>query len=145
MPKFPKILIFEKKDVLLDLFEKILAWLICQKILAFREKDVILRSFWKSRSIFSKILTFRGKELCFSYLWKNCFFANMSKKIKISREITLFWDHFEKVVVCSFIRKYQHFEKKDVVFRSLYKSSLLLISLKILTFWGQVSYFDISL
>ena len=46
----------------------------------------------------------------------------MSKNISISSKIKLYWDHFEKVVFRPYIRKYEHFEKKGVVWHHLYKS-----------------------
>ena len=35
----------------------------------------------------------------------------MSQNINISRKMPLFWDHFEKVVFCPYIRNYSYFEK----------------------------------
>ena len=138
---------------------------ICAKISAFRGKWRYFEITWKSRfyliyakistcwgkgmyfentltKLFSpispKILKLKAKVLFFRHLWKNCI---LSKSINISRKITLFWDNFEKVVFCQYLRRYQHFEEKEFILRSLWQNRILPISLKILKLKAKVLFF----
>ena len=73
------------------------------------------------------------KRTLFWDLFKKFFFAHFSKNINISRNVimrTLFWDHFEKNCFYTYIRKYQHFEPKDVILRPLWKDHFMTISPK---------------
>ena len=57
------------------------------------------------------------------------FFAHISEYINI-REMTRNWRFFRsllKIVVYSYLRKYQHFEQNDVFSRSFWKASFLSI------------------
>ena len=54
------------------------------------------------------------------YLWKNSFFVHMFKNINVSRNITLFWDHFEKVDFC-YISENIHISRKTSLETSFLK------------------------
>ena len=45
-------------------------------------------------------------------LWKKMFFVHMSKNFTISGKLTLYPDHFEKVVFGPYLRKYQNSIKR---------------------------------
>ena len=84
-------------------------------------KDVVMRSFSKSRflTIYPKISTVPENRRYFEIILKNSSFVHISENINISRNTTLFSDHFEK-------------------------NPLLSISPKISTFRGKRRYFEIN-
>ena len=70
----------------------------------FRCKTRFLRSFCKNRflSIKSQMSIFREKLHYIENILKKSFSIHKSVNVKISSNITLFWDHFEKVVFCQY-------------------------------------------
>ena len=42
----------------------------------------------------------------------------MCNNINISKKITLFRDHFEKVIFSQYIRKHQYFQNKEITFKN---------------------------
>ena len=78
-------------------------------------------------------------------LWKQLFFAQISLNINISRTMTIFWDPFEKIVICSNLLKYQYIKETYVFLNSYWNNHLIAISSQISTFWGKLHYFEITL
>ena len=111
------------KNINIDVFE-----LILKKNSCFVRK---YQHFGIKHDIGYFLTIFRGKDRNFEIILKKSFIVFKSSNINITRNITLFWDHFENFVYCQsinisrkrtflsllkivFIRIYQYFDHADV-------------------------------
>ena len=89
------------------------------------KKSFVLQSLRKNPflAIYRLISTFQRKVRYFEITLKTHYFVNTmiksffghnSLNINITARWSLFWDHFENIDFCPFIRKYQHFKKNNI-------------------------------
>ena len=118
------------------------------KISNFKEKFLFFRSLWRNCFFIyvQKYQHFEENDVFLRSLWKIVFFAHSTENINISRKRKFLSDRFltispkipkfkksyssldlfEQIVFWPYVPKYQHFEKSDVILRSLWQSSFYL-------------------